>query len=182
MERVSTRIVYQNRWMTVREDQIRRADGSPGIYGVIDKPAFSIIAAYERAGLWLVEQYRYTLSGRYWEFPQGTYPDRRDGVPEDVARTELAEECELAAQQMTYLGQLFNAPGMSSQACHVFAATGLSAINAERDPEEADLRAAWFPQTEVEAMILDGRIVDASTIAAYTLAQLRHAFPGSQEG
>ncbi len=27
------------------------------------------------------------------EFPQDTFPDRRDGAPEDVARAELAEEC-----------------------------------------------------------------------------------------
>jgi 8-oxo-dGTP pyrophosphatase MutT (NUDIX family) len=177
MEQLSSRVVYQNRWMTVREDRIRRPDGSAGIYGVIDKPAFSIIAACERGGLWLVEQYRYCVGGRFWEFPQGTFPDRREGAPEDVARAELAEECGLAAAGMTYLGRLFNAPGMSSQACHAFVATGLSPVSAHRDPEEADLRAAWFPQPEVEAMILGGRIVDASTIATYTLARLRHAFP-----
>lgn len=177
MERLSTRVVYQNRWMTVREDQIRRPDGTDGIYGVIDKPAFSIIAPYERGGLWLVEQYRYTLGGRFWEFPQGTFPDRREGAPEDVARAELAEECGLAAAAMTYLGRLFNAPGMSSQACHAFAATQLSEVSAHRDPEESDLRAAWFSRSEVETMILDGRIVDASTIATYTLAHLRDALP-----
>jgi len=177
MEQLSSRVVYQNRWMTVREDQIRRPDGSDGIYGVIDKPAFSIIAPYERGGLWLVEQYRYTLGARYWEFPQGTFPERREGAPEDVARAELAEECGLAAASMMYLGRLFNAPGMSSQACHAFAATDLSPTHADHDAEETDLRAAWFPRPEVEAMILDGRIVDASTIAAYTLARLRKAFP-----
>jgi 8-oxo-dGDP phosphatase len=177
MEQLSTRVAYQNRWMTVREDRVRWPDGRAGIYGVIDKPAFSIIAAYERGGLCLVEQYRYALGGRFWEFPQGTFPDRRDGAPEDVARAELAEECGLSAATMIHLGQLFNAPGMSSQACHVFAATELTTVSVERDPEEADLRAAWFPQPEFEAMILDGRIVDASTIAAYTLARLRNAFP-----
>jgi hypothetical protein len=67
MEQLSSRVVYQNRWMTVREDLIRRPDGSAGIYGVVDKPAFSIIAAHERGGLWLVEQYRYTVGGRFWE-------------------------------------------------------------------------------------------------------------------
>ena len=32
-----SRVVYENRWMTVREDTIRRADGSAGIYGIVDK-------------------------------------------------------------------------------------------------------------------------------------------------
>jgi hypothetical protein len=77
MERLSSRVVYQNRWMTVREDRIRRPDGSADIYGVIDKPAFSIIAAYERCGLWLVEQYRYTVGGRFWEFLRAPFRRQR---------------------------------------------------------------------------------------------------------
>ncbi|MDQ3601656.1 MAG: ADP-ribose pyrophosphatase, partial [Actinomycetota bacterium] len=38
METVRSREVYANPWMTVREDEVRRADGSDGIYGVVDKP------------------------------------------------------------------------------------------------------------------------------------------------
>jgi len=30
---IGTRVVYENRWMRVREDVIRRRDGSEGIYG-----------------------------------------------------------------------------------------------------------------------------------------------------
>ncbi|WP_239470347.1 hypothetical protein [Archangium violaceum] len=41
IETVSSMEVYRNRWMTVREDAIRRQDGSSGIYGVVHKPDFS---------------------------------------------------------------------------------------------------------------------------------------------
>ena len=37
IETTSTRFVYENRWMRVREDTIRRPDGSSGIYGVVEK-------------------------------------------------------------------------------------------------------------------------------------------------
>jgi len=37
IETIGTRIVYENRWMRVREDGIRRRDGSSGIYGVVEK-------------------------------------------------------------------------------------------------------------------------------------------------
>ena len=30
-------MVYRNPWMVVREDEIRRADSSPGVYGVVEK-------------------------------------------------------------------------------------------------------------------------------------------------
>ena len=34
IEQVSSRVVYDNPWMTFREDVIRRPDGSEGIYSL----------------------------------------------------------------------------------------------------------------------------------------------------
>jgi len=152
----------------------RREDGTPGIYGVIDKPAFSVIAAYDNGGFHLVEQYRYTVGARYWEFPQGTFPGGQDGHPEDVARAELAEETGYTAETMLHLGQLFNAYGMSSQPCHAFLATGLTPGQANREAEEQDMIHRWVSLTEFETMIRGGTIVDTPTIATYTLARIRN--------
>ena len=74
--RVASREVYRSRWMTVREDQIRRLDGSYGSYGVIDKPDYALVIARDGDRFCLVEQFRYPLGLRRWEFPQGTAPDR----------------------------------------------------------------------------------------------------------
>jgi hypothetical protein len=38
IQTTGTRLVYENRWTRVREDTIRRRDGSTGIYGVLEKP------------------------------------------------------------------------------------------------------------------------------------------------
>lgn len=35
--------MYRNDWMTLREDHIRRPDGSRGVYGVIDKPDYALV-------------------------------------------------------------------------------------------------------------------------------------------
>lgn len=35
--------VYRNARMTVWEDQVQRADGSTGVYGVVDKPDFALV-------------------------------------------------------------------------------------------------------------------------------------------
>src|ERR1700716_344414 len=90
VRRLATRTVYENRWMSVREDEIVRPDGSTGVYGVVDKPDFALIIPAERGGFHLVEQYRYAVAARSWEFPQGTYADRRDGDPAELARLRLA--------------------------------------------------------------------------------------------
>jgi 8-oxo-dGTP pyrophosphatase MutT (NUDIX family) len=172
IRQVATRTVYQNAWMTVREDTIRRPDGSTGIYGVIDKPDFALIIPLDRDGFHLVEQYRYPVGGRFWEFPQGTFPDRHDGDPADLARTELAQETGLRAGRLDYLGRLHNGYGMSSQGCNVFLATDLTPGPARRDREEQDMRQRWVPRATFEAMIQRSDITDTATIAAYTLLLL----------
>lgn len=74
IERICSRVVYENRWMRVREDAVRRRDGSDGIYGVVEKPDFVVIVPMEEDGrLHLVQQFRYPVGGRYWEFPQGSW-------------------------------------------------------------------------------------------------------------
>ncbi|MBP2476800.1 8-oxo-dGTP pyrophosphatase MutT (NUDIX family) [Crossiella equi] len=172
MEKLDTREVYANAWMTVREDDIRRADGSQGIYGVVDKPDYALVIPLDGERLHLVEQYRYPLGLRRWEFPQGTAPDRADLDAAELAARELREETGLRAGRMTDLGLLDCAPGMSSQRGRVFLATELTAGEAEREHEEQDMRTAWFPRAEFEEMIAAGLVTDAQSIAAYTLLLL----------
>lgn len=112
---VSSREVYRNNWMTVREDSIRRQDGSAGIYGVVDKPDYALIIAVDGTRVGLVEQYRYPLGERRWEFLQGTAPDRADVEPTELAIRELREETGLTAGSFVVLGRLDIAAGMSSQ-------------------------------------------------------------------
>ncbi|MBB4688832.1 NUDIX domain-containing protein [Amycolatopsis jiangsuensis] len=172
IQRVATREVYRNNWMTVREDAIRRADGSPGIYGVVDKPTYALVIPLDGDRLHLVEQFRYPVGARRWEFVQGTAPDLAEVPPAELARRELREETGLRAETITELGLLEVAPGMASQRGHVYLATGLTEGEPEREPEEQDMRTAWFGRGEVEKMIAAGEITDAQTIAAYTLLLL----------
>ncbi|MBB5852440.1 NUDIX domain-containing protein [Amycolatopsis umgeniensis] len=173
VQRVSTREVYRNNWMTVREDAVRRLDGSEGIYAVIDKPTLAVVMPYEDDGFHLVEQFRYPLGLRRWEFPMGTAPDLADLPPRELAARELREETGLIAGELTDLGLTDVAPGMSSQRGHVFLATDLTQGEAQREVEEQDMRTAWFGRDEFEKMIASGDITDALTMAAYMLLLLR---------
>ncbi|GAA3668221.1 NUDIX hydrolase [Lentzea roselyniae] len=178
MESLGTRQVYANPWMTVREDEIRRADGTKGIYGVVDKPDFALIIPLDGERVRLVEQFRYPIGLRRWEFPQGTAPDRADVDPLELATRELREETGLRAGRMIELGVLDVAPGMSSQRGRVFLATDLAEGFHEREHEEQDMRSTWFPRAGFETMIAKGEITDAQSIAAYTLLLLHeHSQP-----
>ncbi|MEV5751408.1 NUDIX hydrolase [Actinoallomurus sp. NPDC052308] len=173
MIQISSRVVYQNRWMTVREDDIRLPDGSPGIYGVVDKPTAALIIPMENDGFHLVEQYRYTLSRRSLEFPQGTWPDDRETSVEELATAELAQETGLRAATLERIGSFGIGVGFTNQRCDVFLATGLTpGDTADRDPEEQGMTQRWVARTDLERMIRDGEIVDGCSMAAYTLLTL----------
>jgi 8-oxo-dGTP pyrophosphatase MutT (NUDIX family) len=173
MRQLSSRQVYANPWMVVREDRVRRPDGSDGIFGVIDKPDFALVVPVDGDRLHLVEQFRYPLGLRRWEFPQGTAPDRAEADPMELARRELREETGLRAGRMTELGLLDVAPGMSSQRGRVFLATELTEGEPEREHTEQDMRTAWFSRVQVVEMVRRGELTDAQSIAALGLWLLR---------
>lgn len=167
MERLDSTQVYANSWMTVREDSIRRADGSNGIYGVVDKPHYALVIPYEAERFHLVEQFRYPLGARRWEFPQGTAPERAELPAAELAARELAEETGLRAANMLELGVLDVAPGLSSQRGTAFLATELTHGRPARELEEQDMRSAWFSRAELETMLANGEVTDAQSLAAY---------------
>ena len=161
--------------MTVREDEIRRSDGSSGIYGVVDKPTFALVIATDGDRYRLVEQFRYPIGLRRWEFPQGTAPGTVDGdepAPAELAAQELREETGLRATSLVVVGRLDVAPGMSTQRGWVFLATGVAEGEHEREHEEQDMHSDWFTGEQIERMMADGTITDAQSLAAWTLLRL----------
>ena len=88
---LSSREVYRNHWMRLREDEILRSNGKKGIFGVVDKDDAAIILPIDRGQVWLVEQFRYTIQERALELPQGGWEMEVED-PEELARGELKEE------------------------------------------------------------------------------------------
>ena len=173
IRRTSTRVVYTNRWMTFHEDRTELPDGTPGLYSYVERPDVAVVIPAERDGFWLVEQYRYPIGSRSWEFPLGSFPAGESGTPEQLAHRELTEETGLAAAALTHLGVLHPAVGTIRQRADVWLATDLTPGESSREPEEQDMRQSWFPRPEFEDMIRTSVITDDLTIAAYTLLLLR---------
>jgi ADP-ribose pyrophosphatase len=167
---ISSREVYRNPWASVREDIIERSDGQRGLYGVMDKDPACIVIPVEHTPdgdfLWLVRQFRYTVQGTFFELPQGGW-ETADVDVEEMARGELREETGLVAERMTHLTTLWIAYGAMRQSHAVYLAEGLSQGETERDPEEDDMTVHRVSVADFEAMLLDGRIMDNCTAAAW---------------
>jgi 8-oxo-dGTP pyrophosphatase MutT (NUDIX family) len=158
--------------MRVHEDITELPDGSPGLYGWIEKRPGAVIVPIDDDGVWLVEQHRYLVGERFWEFPQGSYEDGEIDA-ESLARLELAEETGLRAGRLEHLGRLFYAYGMLNQPFSVWRATELSQGEMAPEPTEQGLIARRFGLSEVERMIGENEIQDAASVAAWHLARPR---------
>jgi 8-oxo-dGTP pyrophosphatase MutT (NUDIX family) len=163
----------------VREDVIELPDGSTSVYGVVERPDFALILPAERAGFWLVEQFRHPIGRRSWEFPQGTWSHGRDGTPEELARAELAEETGLRADRLDHLGRLDLAPGLMTQRFDVWQASGLTPGPTAREASESDMRSAFVPEPELRNMIREGRFTDGPSLAAFSLLLLDGGCPSA---
>lgn len=172
MQTLRSRIVYQNRWMTVREDQVRRQDGSEGIFGVVEKPDAAMVIPIEQGRVHMVQQFKYPVGGRYWEFPQGTWEQAANYTIEELARGELREETGLDAANLEFLARIYIAYGFLTQPMHVFVATGLTQLDAQPEHEEQDIVRGCFTWPQFHRMVEDGEIADSHTLAALSLLRL----------
>jgi 8-oxo-dGTP pyrophosphatase MutT (NUDIX family) len=180
MRTTSTRVAYENRWMTVREDEVVHADGSPGLFGVVEKEDFSIVVPAHNDGFFLVEQYRYPVGGRFWEFPAGTPSAPGSGLSaQEVAADELREETGITAATWEPLGIIHEAYGYSTPRGHIYLASDLSFGEPDREPSEADMRVAWFDLDGIWDLVSRGLLTDAPTLAALAFVQRRLAAPAT---
>ena len=169
---VSTREVYRNPWLRLREDAIEFADGSSGSYAVVEKQDFVTVLPWTGDGFWLVQQYRYPVGARAWEFPQGGWPVGRSGSAVELALAELVEETGLRAESMQHLGRLYAGYGFSTPSFDVYLATGLTEGDPRREHTEQDMVHRWFSEADVRAMVRAGEFPDSHSVASLALFDL----------
>ena len=100
---LSSRPIYENPWLRLREDQVIRPDGKEGIYGVVDtRLAVGVIALTPEKEIFIVGQWRYPLNRYSWEIIEGGGDPNEDGLV--TAKRELKEEAGLVAETWRTLG------------------------------------------------------------------------------
>jgi 8-oxo-dGTP pyrophosphatase MutT (NUDIX family) len=170
---LSTRIVYTNHWLRLREDQVIRPDGREGVYSVVEmRPSVGVLAVNEADEVALVAQWRYTLGRMSVEIPTGG-SETPDPDMLAAAQRELREETGLSARHWRELGFVDNSNGVTNDTAYMFLATGLQAGAAAPDPEE-QVTLSWRPFGQVVEDVLTGAITEAvSTTAILKVDALR---------
>jgi ADP-ribose pyrophosphatase len=172
-ERVGRELVYDGRILRVFRDKVRvdPGDGSPArqleLEHIEHPGAACDVPFLDDGRVVLIRQFRYSAGGVIWELPAG----KLDGgePPEACARRELEEETGWVAGRLERLATLIMTPGFCDERIAVFAARELRRGMAHVDSDEL-LTVAEVGLEEALAMVRDGRIADAKTVAGLLLA------------
>lgn len=169
----ASRPIYDNPWIAVREDRVIRADGSPGIYGVVSPRhlALGAVPLFADGTVVLVGQHRYPLDEWSWEVPEGGGDPTV--APEVEMARELREETGLTARRWTPLGGVVAlSNSFTDERGLVFLAEDLT--EGPDEPDATEELVVWrLPLDEAVAMAVGGEITDALSIVALLRAAHR---------
>jgi 8-oxo-dGTP pyrophosphatase MutT (NUDIX family) len=160
---LSSKKVYENPWVSVREDKVINPSGGDGIYGVVSfkNKAIGIIPVDDEGYTYLVGQYRYTLNEYSWEIPEGGGPLNIE--PLESAKRELKEETGFTAKKWTNLGRLHTSNSVTDEEGFIFLAQDLTA--GESEPEETEeLKIKRVHLKEAVEMVMRSEITDSLAI------------------
>lgn len=169
-KKLSSKIVYENPWFKVREDQVEKPGDRTGIYGVVETPpSVFIVALNEKDEIYLVGLFRYPVEKYGLELPAGS-SDNQDLLL--AAKRELLEETGLKAGTWEKIGEFAPLNGIFNERSHVFLARDLKETGGEIDKDEGIIEVRKVSFTKVFDLVKSGEISDGQTISALTLAKI----------
>jgi ADP-ribose pyrophosphatase len=175
--RLSSEQVLQAQVFAVRRDKVALPTDEAQVidYTRLEQPnSVLVVPLRDAMRVVMVEQYRYPIGASSLEFPAGSLEG--DEAPEAAARRELKEELGVTASELRPLGAFYQMVNVSNVKVFVFLARDLEQGETHREATEQLVRHD-VPLANIDRLIGEGRICDATTIASYFLAKRALAAP-----
>jgi ADP-ribose pyrophosphatase len=169
---LSSREVYENPWMRLREDVAEMPDGRTTIYGVVTfGDCVGVVPFVDDDHVLLVRQYRYVQAENHrWEIPTGGV--HQGETLEEAAQRELAEEAGFHAGRLVPISSYYTSKCICDETAHLYLGEDLTP--AEAAPDETEfLERRTFSFDEALRMTLEGEIMDSMSVIALLLVALR---------
>jgi ADP-ribose diphosphatase len=161
---MSTRSIYTNRWLSLREDLVELPNGRTTIYGVVTCGAcVGVLPFLDPDTVLLVRQYRYVAGRTTWEMPTGG-AHAGESV-EEAAQRELAEEIGYRAGRLTPVSTYHTSKSVMDETASLFLGEELVKLALPKDETEF-IEVRPLPFREALGLVLSGEIVDSMTIIA----------------
>lgn len=159
-----TREIYTNPWISVREDQVIRPGGAPGIFGVVEmRDGAMAIALNFQKEIYLVHEYRYAVARRSFEAAGGVIDEGEN--PLETAKRELKEELGLISDTWINLGMVDPFTTVIKSENHMFLALNVKEVPASVEEGEV-ITTVKVPFDEALEMVIQSKITHSATCVA----------------
>lgn len=165
--------VFSGYRIRVVEARFAAPDGSEFTRDVVrDMAVVAIVPLLDDGhSVLMVRQYRGPVDRWMLEIPAGLC-DVEGEEPESTARRELLEEVGREADRLELLARVHPSAGLTDCHEHLYLATGLRAVGADRQgPEEAFMTVEEISLHDVPALIAAGELTDAKAQVGLLLAR-----------
>lgn len=169
----STKPIYSNPWIQIKEHQVTQADGADGIYGEVKfaHRALGVVAINDEGQVVLVGQHRFPNDCYSWEIPEGG--GRQNESPLAAIQRELQEETGFQAKNWTMLAEeIMLSNSVTDELAWIYLATDL--IAGHSNPEGCEvLEVKQMPFQQAIDQVIQGEIRDSISVMGLLLAE-RH--------
>jgi ADP-ribose pyrophosphatase len=163
----SSKPVLTGRVFRLDRETWRGPDGSFTRETLVHPGAVAVLPRSGRDRYLLIRQFRAAARGWLLEIPAGTLEKGESALA--CAKRELVEETGFAARRWRKLGEIFVAPGYSTEVIRIYEASGLSPASAEKDEDE-HIEVVEMSRRELARAARSGRIRDGKSVSALWLA------------
>jgi len=160
---ISSREIYQNKWMRLREDVTEMPDGRSTIYGVIEcADCVGVLPFIDDDHVVMVRQFRYVFGEDHrWEMPTGGVTMGESAI--SAAHRELQEETGYDAGELRHVSTYFPSKSIMREIGHLYIGRRLTKVEAVPDDTEF-FEIAIMPFDQVLQMVNASEIRDSMTV------------------
>lgn len=166
---LTSREIYRNKWMRLREDIAEMPNENTTIYGVCEfGDCVGVLPFVDDEHVIMVRQYRYVQKeNSRWEMPSGGV---RPGENfEAAAQRELMEEAGCRARTLKWMNSYYTSKSVCDETAHLYIGRDLQRVTSSHDETEF-IETAMLPFSEVLKLVLASEIRDSMTVIAVLFA------------
>ncbi len=158
---MASRPVYENPWMTVREDRVRHRSGEEGSFGVVSmREGVTVLPMEEDGSVYLVREFKYGVGETTLEAVSGAIESGE--TPEQAGLREIGEEVGLVAAEWVDMGRIDPFTTVIHSPNHMFLARKLSQIRGRPETGEK-VEADRMPFGDALQAVLKGEITHGAS-------------------
>lgn len=170
-------VIYEDVYIRLNKDPVIFQNGKPGTYLRLESAkkskegqAGSAVLCIVNNRILLLNIFRHATRSRSLEIPRGFAEHETDF---QTAVREVSEETGFTTDVIHHLGYIHPDTGITSNRVAVFIATIHVSNTVGSDPIESHAHRGFYTFNEVKSLIAEGRITDAFTLSALTLALVK---------